>query len=416
MTPNLLFVQTVEVNLPERKNKSGQSDGNIPVKIGGSCVTIPLGGSKTDGICGDQFVGSQSQSTNIDEKSSSAIILDLVNNFHVLQVTEYRAVEPQNAPVYMAYTGINGTEKAPHYYVLDEICRFVEVEEVNEQWKPIRGLIGMKPSDMIQRTSEVETKVATLKVFSQSYEEYKQQTSKNGEEFLSVLKKYTKKKEYSDINTGLAALNKDNIVPFLEDYYKASEYKGDGSESFSNGFSTKNKGIMERLDHEHDAGAKITMENKKNVVNSLLKAAYESGLQNTDEYKKIQEIIKLYEPGEKYETRTNLRGDSKKGSWIRNLGHKGTVTAIFATIGAIVGGVTVGATAAASTGGTATLCGVAYGVTVGGRWGAAIGSVVAIAVDELCHACRWGYYKPSDSEILDENMYKLYEQIQAVNH
>lgn len=120
-----------------------------------------------------------------------------------------------------------------------------------------------------------------------------------GKNLYNLLKGDTENYKYQIANESLAKINKNNVVDFIKGFNTANEGK-----------SWTNEGIIEFLDDEWDGGA-LEFTNKKNIITSLLEAAKEKGLENTNEYKIIKAIIKQYEENGPCADAKDFRGNRK---------------------------------------------------------------------------------------------------------
>ena len=112
------------------------------------------------------------------------------------------------------------------------------------------------------------------KVESKSYQ--------NGKDLVNLIKKDNDATlDYPIVNKYLENVDPDNVMEFLKGVY---EVKG----------LNPIEGIIEHLDDEYDGGI-ITMDNKKNLIKSLLKVAEDNGFENDADYIKIKTIIDLYD-------------------------------------------------------------------------------------------------------------------------
>ena len=107
-----------------------------------------------------------------------------------------------------------------------------------------------------------------------------------GESIFKTINGYTKDEEYSKVSETLDSINKDNVLSFLDGYFKAKDKK------FLNKQSPE--GIIEHLDDENDKGA-ISMRSKLNLVKSVLELAKANGLDQIPELDKTVETLeKIY--------------------------------------------------------------------------------------------------------------------------
>ena len=97
-------------------------------------------------------------------------------------------------------------------------------------------------------------------------EETLNNAEKKGKEVLGIIDGKTKDDKYASVVTDLNNQNKDTIIRFLDGFYSGS----------------KEEGIIEFLDDEHDNGGKkkdglITKDSKLNVIKSLIDYACQKG-------------------------------------------------------------------------------------------------------------------------------------------
>lgn len=193
-----------------------------------------------------------------------------------------------------------------------------------------------------------------------------------GQDAFKKMQWNTEYTDYIVINESLEQLTPENVVEFLKGYNAAK--------SGAN-FLHKNEGIMEMMDDEHDDG-ELKMENKKHLVETLLKAAEAKGLQNSPNYKTINNIMKAYRNGGKLAGVTNF-----------NQRHEFTPKAW----GSIAGGGASGAAGAIA---------ATFFATNPIGWIGGISSVIGGGIAAAC------FDKRTDNERLDEAMNALLQEIQ----
>ena len=110
---------------------------------------------------------------------------------------------------------------------------------------------GKTEDEKVEKRDEKETNVTE-----------QNEAKANGKFVGEKLIGYTDSYVYTEVNNKLSELDEDNIVSFLDGYYVDAKRLG------------KVEGLIEKLDDEYDGGT-ITMDNKKNIVNSLLTVAEE---------------------------------------------------------------------------------------------------------------------------------------------
>lgn len=109
---------------------------------------------------------------------------------------------------------------------------------------------------------------------------------------------YTRINKYIDSER----LDKDNIIGFLSGFYSHNS----------------NEGIIEYLDDEHDDVGKIKMENKKNIIQSLINRAEELGLSDDPDVEELKMFLDDYSGEEMKNEKTFNNGgwcDFSHGIW-----------------------------------------------------------------------------------------------------
>lgn len=175
----------------------------------------------------------------------------------------------------------------------------------------------------------------------------------------------TDSKHYTGINSKLSGLNKDTVLTYVQGFY---DDKG-----------TSPEGMIEHLDDEWDGG-KITMDSKKNLINSFLEKAKELGFEKDEDYKAIQEIMQYYEPGQEYAESKDF--NHTNGGFFESLGK-----------------------ATGALGGAAGALGALVILSNPGAWVIG-GSALAGAVIGACCDRR------TDNEVIDECMKSLMKKMQ----
>lgn len=230
------------------------------------------------------------------------------------------------------------------------------------------------------------------------YDEFKKEYM-DGSTVYKRIKGASDPRYYHRIDSALKEVGANNVVEFLDDYYKKSGYQAEELQD----------GLLERLDEEYDKG-EIDIEGKLNVVNALLEKAKELGLDGCEEYREIDDIRSFYNKDEAYENRQNLRGRSLKGSKWRNFGIGAADTACGTVAGAIVGAA-VGAVLGGIFGFGA---GAAPMALAGAKLGAWIGSIGTCGYHHVSRISRFGHAgRHTDSELLDSAMYELHKKVKA---
>lgn len=209
-------------------------------------------------------------------------------------------------------------------------------DKINSDWKELFGIdssvsltkraLASKLDDVLVEMSIKEAEGDVIENdYSESYispemqAEINQNAKDTGAELFDLIDGYTANYKYSIVNEILEGVNKDNVLDILEGYYSKRS-------------SANPEGIIEALDDEYDGGA-ITMENKKNLINSMLELAEENGLGNSVDCRIIRAILKMYDEGGTQETAKTF-----------NHNHQYTIAGVVegaaagATAGAVVGG------------------------------------------------------------------------------
>ena len=112
----------------------------------------------------------------------------------------------------------------------------------------------------------------------------KESGAANGAEVFRLIKGDTPDHKYTTVNKILADIDKTNVVDFIQSFNKANKTE----------YVVTQEGLIEYLDDEHDSNNPIKMENKKNIITSLLEAAKEKGLESDGEYIELQSILEMY--------------------------------------------------------------------------------------------------------------------------
>ena len=190
-----------------------------------------------------------------------------------------------------------------------------------------------------------------------------------GNELYHILDGNTDDYMYDRVNEIIDSehLDKDNVMKILEGFYAAKSHEG----------------LIEMLDDEWDGGA-ILMDNKKNIIASLIQHAREKGFGNDADVQNLQRLFKQYTTG-------NLKDatDFNNNGWTKFNHNRGSSIAS-------------GFVAGAATGATWGLVGgpLAPATSLGGAIGGAIVGAVAGAMDRV-----------TDNEVIDELMKKIYTKI-----
>ena len=221
--------------------------------------------------------------------------------------------------------------------------------------------------------------------------------------------KNSKTRHYSEIEDRISKVNKDNVKSFLDEFYAVTEGKED---------------IIKYLDKNLNNSEK-SMKIKKDLIKSVLEKAKKAGLEDTEEYQTIKEILDIYESDD-YKDKTNFKNKYETNT--RSTGK---------AIGAIAGGAAVGAGAAGVTAATAAVSTslAAEGVmaaTIAGLTGGSVaatagatGAAAFIASNPvgwivggtlLVGAAGYGVYRlctngTKDQQVLDECIKSLCKQL-----
>ena len=177
--------------------------------------------------------------------------------------------------------------------------------------------------------------------------------------------------DYKAINIYLENLTPENVVEFLKGFNAAKNDK----------LCRKNEGIMEMMDDEWDDG-RLKMENKKHLVETLLKVAEAKGLTNSPNYTTITGIMEEYGKGGEFANATDFNHNQ---SWTPK------------TLGSIASG-------GAAAGGAAAGLGAIFGSNPIGL----VTGLVTLAGAGIAAACDL----ETDNERLDQAMNALLEEIQ----
>lgn len=279
--------------------------------------------------------------------------------------------------VYKAATSYANGQLVDHYYIFDDADN--KFKEVDSNGNPISGAKSLTPSELKKAVERAKSNL--------NFKANEIRGKIDAEQLDDDIKQYSIE-TIDDIETTLKAVDKYNVVSFLEDYYETTGYKGRHG-SIENG-------LLMRTDRKID-DTNISMESRKNVVKSLLDAANELGLSDCSEYKQISKIYDRYnsETG-RYKDRDNMRGSNKakKNSFWR-------------VVGNAVGGAAAGALVGAGIGACAGGIGAIPGCIIGAIYGAAAG----LAGNATILIAEVGPYSPTDSEKLDRAMYALHKKI-----
>lgn len=254
-------------------------------------------------------------------------------------------------------------------------------DKMNASWKQYFGIdenSSISKSDLENKIDDIACNVMEGTKIEEDYSydyrtsEQQQEDNKNaeanGKKLFRVIFKENDAYDYDEVNDLLNSVNKDNVINFIKGYNSAKN---------NNWLSIVNpEGIIEALDDEWDNGA-ISMDAKRNLVNSLLEAAKAKGLEKDPSYKKIENIMKHY---------------NKDGSLSDKDGFDNRASYSLTAIGG-------GALAGAGGGGA-----LGFAVTSwSGGWGAIIGGLIGAA---------GGATQPTnDSERLDDAITALVEKM-----
>ena len=328
-------------------------------------------------------------SENIDEIESSEERVNTLRKNNIITTTKDKVTINDEEETVYEETVATGNRTTKRKFILNDDGLLVEIKKEGDEWKttgsPISASTLQKDVNNAKSTSKSSTKTSTKKTTkktttkSSTTSATKSSDSQadltyTGRKLYETIHGYTEDKYYSRVDETLGQLNSDNIVAFLKDYYKASGYNG----------SIHSEGILEHLDDENDGG-KISLDNKKNMINALLERAAELGLENDSDYREIKDRLSFYEPGEQYSEKENFNN----GRWF---GANWGTRAVTGAASGAAAGAGIGALVTAWCGGA----GAPIGAIVGGLTGA-IGNV--------------GVNRRTDNEYIDVAMKNLLDKI-----
>jgi len=275
--------------------------------------------------------------------------------------------------VYKAATSYANGQLVDHYYIFDDADN--KFKEVDSNGNIVSGAKSLTPSELKKAVENAKSakEYSTNRTGDNSYENYVKSTGNNAKTLIKAMENGN----YKGINSLFEGLNKNNIVDFLDDYYKQRPLiKG-------------SKGLIEFSDDKTD----ITMDNKKKVINSLLSVAETLGMSNVSEYKELHDIYVEYTSGINKNCK-NMAGESKQGK-------------SFLTMCEYVGGGAVSGAVVGLEVGT-------MGGPIGWAGGLVIGGIVGLATSAVMYCTETGSFStPSDSKRADELMYALHQKIKA---
>lgn len=247
----------------------------------------------------------------------------------------------------------------------DDTTSFVAINNALAQ-----NEVEAKPSKVIEDKEKAEE----ARQNAVSVQNSRENSKSDGKYIAEKLPGTTDDFIYSNVDTKLRNLNKDNIIDFFDGYY---DVRGQG----------KIEGILELMDDEYDKG-QIKIENKKIMINSLLERAVQAGISTSDDdYKAIHELI-----NDKYTSSFEDKNTFNHGGWSRF--GKDWAVKLSQGIGALaVGGYAASLAAAAS---------VTAAISNPIGWCVAGGIIIWLLCD-----------KTTDNEVLDKHMKSLYNKIKA---
>jgi len=378
----------------KRLNLSSNPTGN---NNNGS-QAIPIGQSNTGHISGTSFSGTGGSTCTSRDELKGLDLNNLPQNeiLGTLTGTQFdnanvfvKHKKVGSVQIYKAFTQCAKGEMIAHYYIM-ESSQFYEVDAEGNK---INGnpISPNKMRDNLVSANKIKESFNNRAAAEKSL-------GVSGDRVYRELLGYTDSDIQKRIGKAMDAINENNVVPFLKDYYKASGYSPKGN---NNSYRRSKHGLIERTENKHDNnGENISMAQQKKVISSLLKAAENCGLENTEEYRAVNSLYTDYTEGI-YSGKTDFRGHSRKGSWARNLKNKAESILIGAGALGIVGGICAIA--------GATILGLTAWPLVGVA--ALVGAIGGLVADEAFHGAGGGWYKESDSEKLDKSMYALYQKI-----
>ena len=148
-----------------------------------------------------------------------------------------------------------------------------------EQLKNEIGNIAYEMS-FIDDSELPDSDFSSAYVTPEEAEKIKELGAANGATVYRLINGDTPDHNYTTVNKILEKINKNNVVDFIQGF------------NVANGASPE--GLLEYLDDEHDSVNPIKMENKKNIITSLLEVAKEKGLEQDGAYIELQTILVMY--------------------------------------------------------------------------------------------------------------------------
>jgi hypothetical protein len=340
--------------IPRTGQPAQQQPANNPVPVGQPTVTS--GGLSQREI---NRIKKEDKDKPLDEKSIYSIEEELSGILTKTTVS--------GETIYTAKTEFNGTDLVQHSYKFVN-GKFVDTEDPNKTFKP---------SDL---ESAVEIAKAYLNFITNS-----SAVQCDAGQFNDDIKENSVN-TFDDIEKTLNGLNKNNIIPFLRDYYEVTGYNGVHG-AWKNGPLMRTEGGIDE---------KISMQSKLNLVKSLLDAAKDLGMEDCHEYQEILKMYTRYTEG-RFKGAEDLTGSRNKAAerpFLRVLGN---------ALGGAVAGALVGAGVGACCAGVGAVPGVIFG--------AIYGAVAGLVGNATILVAEVGPYCPRDCEKLDRLMYRLYEKI-----
>lgn len=332
---------------------------------------------------------------NVDDLETEQKITSLRQNEIITIKPDTVTVNGEEETVYEE-TVATGNRSEKRQFILSDDGDFIEIKEEDGEWKPTghavkASTIQSNVNDAKRAANQSVSSSGSSSSSSSSGSSSSSSSSSSapstsyytGAELYNKLSGTTDNRYYNRINDTLASLDKENVVAFLKDYYDESGYDG----------SLSDEGIIEQLDDECDGG-RLKMENKRNLINSLMSKASDLGLSNDSDYKELEDYLSEYDDA-------HPDADTfRKDTWGRNFwGRLGVATGAAATGAAVGAGI-----------------GALAGLKSGGKFakkGAIIGCIVGAVADFIGQSFHIGVHKHNTGENIDSLMKSLFDKIVA---
>jgi hypothetical protein len=161
----------------------------------------------------------------------------------------------------------------------------------------------------------------------------------------------------------------------------------------------KNRGYFERMEKRRKKD-EIDLQKRLEILDAVLKAAEEKGLENEQSYLTLR---KIYEAHNDSKTNFNNKNKTERNFW--KFGDKATSVCSW-----FVGGLAAGAGTLATIGTAATTTATVLGATIAvGFWPVTL----AVGIVVGCVALGFAFGKRSDAEVIDDCIKDLHKKLKA---